>query len=106
MPPRGQKEQEEAQAACPIHRSHTREQLWPRWNATRGGVAHMAHAGYMPGPPRRMATNWSWVGSDSPTTTPFVLPLALFHTITDMMTVILRIDSRSNPDRILASSTS
>jgi hypothetical protein len=95
-----------AQAACPIHRSHTREQLWPRWNATRGGVARMAHAGCMPRPPRRVATNWGRVGSDSTTTTPCALSLALFHTMGDMMTVILRIDSGSNSDSIPVSSIS
>jgi hypothetical protein len=61
-----------------------------------GRVDHARPTSFFSGPGAR---NWSSVGSDSSVGTPCAPHLALFHTIRDMMTVILRIDETrdSNP---------
>ena len=44
--------------------------------------------------------NWGWVGSDSTTKSPCALLLALFHTIRDIMSFVLRNGGRPDSDPI------
>lgn len=65
----------------------------------RGDAGHTEHARLEPRLSWPVVRSSGSVGSHSPVKTPDVPPLALFHTMVDMMTVILRIDawSSSNP---------
>jgi hypothetical protein len=66
-----------------------------------GGTGDSEHPAFEPLFFQPEVRKWGRLGSSSTPETLCPWPLALFHTITDMMTVILRIDNkwRSNPPR-------